>query len=630
MFRTILDRLRGRWHGSDVAVLLGLVAFVASALLVACRWFADYTPAVEIRLSPLALPGYALLSLSRALVSYVICIGFALLTAYASAHSARVERILIPLLDVGQSLPILAFMPGFVLALIALFPHSNVGLELTSVLMLFTCQAWNLCFGFYYSLRAVPHELREVADVYRAGRWRTFRCLELPSGVLPLVWNSVLSVAGGWFFLEVCENFKLGSRHFRLPGLGAYLGEAERRKDVAAVLLAIGAMGLIVLALDLLLWRPLIVWAQRFKLEESGAEDLPRSKVLDWFRESKVMLPAVVAAVRGLVGAVDAAFVRASHAAAAATAAARLDEHAAALTKLLDRFGAAATSVAGALVTHRAIAPAARRLSLAVTRLAAPGGGQRLLLAARGTLRRTVFGGAAAVGLAAGAWLLALLCRLELADWGRVILYSLYTLGRVLAAVGVATLWTVPVGVAIGSSPRLARVLQPMVQFLTSFPASMLFPLASALFLEAGGSLNILSVLLMILGGQWYILFNIVSGAMAIPADLRVAADVYRLQGWRRWKALILPAIFPSLVTGWVTAAGGSWNASIITEYFEYGNEVHKTKGLGALITQSATEANYPLLAASSLTMALVVVAMNRVFWLRVTQYAERRYSLTA
>lgn len=571
-------KLRGRFHWADAVVLAGTAALAFGLVDVFGRWLSVFRSSVEIDLSPWALPRYAVYSLSRAGLSYVLCIAFALVTGYASAHSPKVERILIPLLDVGQSLPILAFMPSLVLGLIALFPRSRVGLELTSVFMLFTCQAWNLCFGFYYAIRSIPRELHEAATVYRLGPWRRFTRLELPAAVLPLVWNSVLSIAGGWFFLEVCESFVLGDQSFRLPGLGAYLVVAHECENWPAVVYAILAMAGIVLVLDLLFWRPLVAWGQRFKVEESPNEEESTSRVLDWFRDSRYAAPALGAVARVTEQAVD---------------------------WVLGRVGVGPVAGGGP-------APAFGGLARRAWRALLWGG----VLVCAGAV---VYGAALVV---------VHLAHVTLAQWGRVFLYSLFTLGRVTAAVLLATVWTVPVGVAIGSSPRVARVLQPVVQFMTSFPASMLFPLASALVLEAGGNIDVLSVCLMLLGGQWYILFNIVSGAMAIPGDLRTAADVYHLRGWRRWRLLILPGIFPSLVTGWVTAVGGSWNASIITEYFKYKDTVHTAHGLGALITQSSMAADFPMLAASSLTMALVVVTMNRLVWLKLSTFAETRYSL--
>jgi NitT/TauT family transport system permease protein len=551
----------------DLAIGIGLAGLIALGAGLAREWTHAYRPSAEIDLSLGALPGYTLLSLGRGLVAYALSLGFTLVYGYWAAKDRLAERVLVPLLDVLQSIPVLGFMPGLVLALVALFPRSNLGLELAAVLMIFTGQVWNMTFSFYHSLRSIPPELREVGRVYRFDRWQQLRGIEIPSAVFGLVWNSMMSMAGGWFFLMISEAFVLGDRDFRLPGLGSYMSVAVARGDARAMVAAILAMTLMIVALDRLLWRPLAVWSERFRIEEGAGLPSGRSRVLDLLRRSRLL--------------------------------ARLRERAGRSTRV--RIGAGP------------VAP--RRGASSPPRLAAwlAHGLLLVLLAA----------------LLAGALrLAALILALPLAAWGSISLETLATLARVLTAVAIGTLWTVPAGLAIGLSPRLAGRLAPVAQVVASFPAPMLFPLVVAGLHAAGLGLGVGSVLLMLLGTQWYILFNVIAGATAVPADLREAARSYRMPRWARFRSLYVPAVFPYLVTGWVTAAGGAWNASIVSEYVSFRGEVASTTGIGAAISRAAAQAEFPELAASVIAMAATVVVFNRCVWRRCYRLAEERFSL--
>jgi NitT/TauT family transport system permease protein len=466
---------------------------------------------------------------------------------------------------------VLGFMPGLVLALIALFPRSNVGLELVAIIMIFTGQAWNMTFSFYHSVRSVPQDQCEVATVYRFSWWQRLRWVELPFATMGLVWNSMMSMAGGWFFLMICEAFRLGDRDFRLPGLGAYMSVAVEQGDYAAMLWAIAAMTLAIVALDQLLWRPVVVWAQKFRVEEGGSQEVMSSWVLDWLRRSW-LLAAVGGVLRRLA----------------------------------------------ALEAGRPRAPARPRPGR--PRLAAVA--RTLSLAAFAVLCLAIVYGVCR--------LVVLLGDVSLAEWVGLVTAAVLTLLRVLVAVVLGTLWTLPAGLAIGLSPRLSRIFQPVVQVVASFPAPMLFPLVIAALHAAGISLGWGSIALMLLGTQWYVLFNVIAGAMAIPADLREAADSYRISGWRRFRVLHLPAVFPYLVTGWVTATGGAWNASIVAEYVTFRGEVLEANGLGQQISAAAAAepVRYHLLAASILLMATMVVVFNRTVWRRCYRLAEERFSL--
>jgi NitT/TauT family transport system permease protein len=567
-----LIRPFGRGWWVDAVIVLGLGAALFGLLQVAREWTGIQRPAIEIDLSPWALPAYTFFSMVRGLVAYVISLAFTLVYAYWAAHDRRAERLLVPLLDILQSIPVLGFMPGLVLAMVALFPKTNLGLELAAVIMIFTGQAWNMTFSLYHSLKSVPQDIKEASVVYRFTWWERFKWMELPYGTTGLVWNSMMSMAGGWFFLMITEAFRLGDHDFRLPGLGSYMSVAVHEGKPLAMTLAVVAMMLMIVALDQLLWRPVVVWAQRFRVEETTAAETSRSWFLDLVRRS-----GLVRRLRYWRRSRSRRHRRASHAPS---------------------------------VIRGPVAPPAASWPSAIIPRAALG----LLLAmiAWGAVR-----------------LVHLLAQLPLSHWGTLTLAGGLTLGRVLVSTAVGTAWAVPVGLAIGLSPLLSRLLQPVAQVMASFPAPMLFPVAIALFHAAGLGLGAGSIILMLLGTQWYILFNVVAGASSVPSDLKEAVVAFRMTRRERFWTLYLPAIFPFLVTGWVTAAGGAWNASIVAEYVTYKGATLSTFGLGAAVSQAAERAQFAELAAAILVMSLVVVAFNRLVWRRCYRLASTRYSLT-
>jgi NitT/TauT family transport system permease protein len=564
-----LDRSR-RYGWADVLVVAGIAGLALGAIGFTEEWTSRLHPAVQIDLSPAALPRYALFSLARGLLAYGFSLAFTLVYGYWAARDRVAQRLLIPLLDILQSIPVLGFMPGLVLALVMLFPHSNVGLELAAVLMIFTGQVWNMTFSFYNSLRAVPDDLREAGSIYRYSWWQRLQWVELPHATVGLVWNSMMSMAGGWFFLMISEAFVLGKHDFRLPGLGSYMSVAVAHGDVRAMVLAVGTMGLMILVLDQLLWRPLVVWSRRFRVEESAEAETTGSWFLDLLRRSRLIRRLRRAARRP-----------------------------------------AQASGAG---THAVLAPAKPRGT-------GPSAGSRALSYAS-------FAALAGV-LTLGAWkLLQLVHHVPLERWLAVSGASLLTLARVLASTALGTLWALPAGLAIGLSARASRVFQPVIQFAASFPAPMLFPAAIALLHAAGVPLGWGSILLMLLGTQWYILFNVIAGASAIPTDLREAAQTYRLRGLQRARDLYLPGVFPYLVTGWVTAAGGAWNASIVSEYVAFEGHTLTTPGVGTQISLAAERGDYAGLAASVLVMSTLVVLFNRTVWRQCSRLAEERFAL--
>ncbi|MEI6083007.1 MAG: ABC transporter permease subunit [Verrucomicrobiota bacterium] len=551
----------------DVAVLGGIGALIYLLIQGGEQWTAEYRQAVEINLSPWALPRYTMFSVFRNFVAYGLSLAFTLVFGRLAAVNRRTESVLVPVLDILQSVPVLGFLPGLVLGLVAIFPKSNLGLELACIVMMFTSQAWNMTFSFYQSVKSIPAEMNDAAKAARLTWWQRYLQLELPAGAGGLVWNSMMSMAGGWFFLMVCEAFTLGSNDFRLPGIGSYMSVAIEKNNVPAMCYGILAMSTVIVVLDQLVWRPLVVWSAKFRFDEESGEQ-PTSRVLEWYQSSRVLAWVNSKVWRRLIQRVQPKVAVAGP-----------------------------SSAAGAGWVGRVAGWIA------------------------------VVGGA--VGLVWGATSLwGLLAQLQWADWQHVAWITLMSFLRVMAAVAVGAAWAIPFGVLIGTSPRLAKVLQPVIQVVASFPAPMVFPLLLLLFTACGIPMTISAALLMLAGTQWYILFNVISGAMVIPQDLKEAGTMFRLRGRERWRLLIVPGIFSQLVVGLATAAGGAWNASICTEYVRVKGTVMSADGLGSAISICTDQGNFPLLAATVTAMVVVVVGMNRLVWLPLYRLSERKYSL--
>ena len=552
----------------DGVILLAL----AAALYLAAR-LALHAPSVvtgpEISLNAAALPWYAALSVARMSAAYTLSLAFSLAYGYYAAHNRTAEKIMMPLLDVLQSVPILSFLPVVLLSLSVLLPTA-VAAELAAIVLIFTSQAWNITFSFYQSVKTVPGELREAAAAFRFGPWFRFKYLELPFAGIGLVWNSIMSWAGGWFFLMAAEMFTVGHRDFRLPGLGSYLQTAAAAGDLRAILLGVGTLVAVIVALDQLLWRPLLATAEHLKLQtvEGGHE------TQSWFHD----LLTRSWLVQQLGERLWAPFME------------RLD----------DRWQRLDSSLAAEA------AEPLRRGWRALT-IVAVAGALLLYLALRAVEMLA--------GLPLSAWL----------DIGKGLGA---TLMRVAAALAIAAAWTIPVGVAIGVRPRLAAVLQPLAQIAASVPATALFPVLLLALLRLPGGLDLAAVLLMLLGTQWYLLFNVIAGATAIPQDLRDTAALLRLPAAERWRTLLLPALFPFAITGAITAVGGAWNASIVAEYVQFAGQTHATIGIGATIAQATAHGDFALLLAATLSMVLVVVLINRLFWLPLYRLAEARYRM--
>jgi NitT/TauT family transport system permease protein len=493
---------------------------------------------------------------------------FTFVYGYAAARSKRAERVLVPMLDILQSVPVLGFLSITVTAFIALFRGSLLGLEAASIFAIFTGQAWNMTFSLYQSLRSVPRELDEMATLYRLSRWERFTRLELPASVIGLVWNGMMSFGGGWFFLAASEAISVLNRQYTLPGIGSYVAAATEARDLSALGWAIMTMILLILAIDQLFWKPLVTLADRYKLELSTGEER-RFWLSDLWRSAS--LPEYAGKFVGP------AF------------------------RWLDRGLARATAVPAK--GHR------RRNSKTGDRI------YNILLVLV----------AASLVVAAVRFVLA---EVGIGEVGHAALLGLATGGRVIALLIFSTLVWTPVGVAIGFSPKLARVSQPVVQVLASFPANFLFPFATLGFIKVGLSLNWGSMLLMALGAQWYLLFNVIGGAQGIPNDLREMAASVGLRRGREWKALIGPGIFGSWVTGAITASGGAWNASIVSELVSWGNSNLKAAGLGAYISEATAKGDWPRIVLGVGLMSIFVVGLNRLVWRPLYDLAGSKYRL--
>jgi NitT/TauT family transport system permease protein len=552
-------------------VFAGLTLFYA-LLTVTHSWIAPVSARAEIQLSPGALPKYAMFSLFRIVLAYLLSLIFTLLYGYVAAYNARAERFMIPLLDTLQSIPVLSFLPGVMVAMMALFPTRQFGLELGSILLIFTGQVWNMTFSFYSSLKSIPREMHEVGEIYRWNWWQRFVQMELPSATIGLVWNSMMSVAGGWFFLMACEMFVLGDRDLRLAGLGSYLQTAANAGDTRAIIWGVVTMVGVIVLMDQLIWRPVIAWAEKFKFEQVEAVESPHSYVLDFLRRSKI-LP---------------------------------------------------------LVAQVSVRPMRERLSLyfakrpASERDGSPSENIRKWIG-RSALTLLLLG-----ILYAFLKMTALVATVSAPELHSIFLGAGATFLRVEFTLLLAALWTIPAGVIIGLNPRLSAVMQPIAQIAASVPATALFPIILLLLIRVGGGLGIGSIVLLLLGTQWYILFNVIAGASAIPSDLKEVCSIFRFGRLEKWRELFLPGIFPYLITGFVTASGGAWNASIVAEYFHFHGQTFSTTGLGAVISSATDSGNLRVLLAATLLMAAMVVTINRFLWRRLYLLASTKYKLEA
>jgi NitT/TauT family transport system permease protein len=558
----------------DVGVAACGLAIFFSIISTGTYWLSKPVPVVPISHSISALPAYAFYSLTRMGIAYLLSLAFAIGYGYTAAYSPRLEAWMIAVLDILQSIPVLSFLPPVVLAMVALVPGHQLGIEMGVILLIFTGQVWNLAFSFYSSLKSIPREMLEASRIYRYSAWQRFWQLEMPNAAIGLVWNSIVSVANGWFALMACEMFTMGTRNFQLPGLGSYLQTAADSGDIHALVVGFAVVILIVVATDQLVWRPLIAWSNKFKFEQVESADRVTSPILELLRRSSLLsgLPA-----RCWARVEEPIYRRMS----------RTNE--CRVVRPIDEGQARGKGSAGLWA-----------LAVAAMCVVGWGAAQAVLM-----LRTVTWPD----------------LRLLLEGAGATFL-------RVNVALVLSAAWTIPVGVAIGFNPRLARYVQPVAQVLASIPATAFFPILLIGLVKIGGGLGIGSIALMLLGTQWYILFNVIAGAMSIPSDLREVTSLFHFTRWQRWTKLILPGIFPYLITGMVTASGGAWNASVFAEYSHVQDRTLQTIGLGAQIDAATDAGRFPILLLATIFISLMVVTMNRLVWRRLYRLAETRYKL--
>jgi NitT/TauT family transport system permease protein len=559
--------LATRWDAAAIIVILGLLAFMGEASRGLFEPLArlDVTP---ISLDPSFLPQYAARTTLRMFAALGLSLLFTLTYATWAAKSERAGKLLVPILDILQSVPILGFISITYVFFMSLAPGRVLGAEFAAIFAIFTSQAWNMAFSFYQSLRTVPYELREAADSYHLTPWMRFWQLELPFGMPPLIWNMMMSMSGGWFFVVLAESFTVGPKTVTLPGVGSYVALAIEQRNLHAIGWAILTMAIVILIYDQLLFRPLIAWVDRFQVQQEADADAPESWALKMMQRSRIIAALsslFYAAVRWTSrarppGPLDQPARKApSH---------RFDKYWYALVIII--VAVAAWDLVQGLVAHTTVREAS-----------------------------------AVCGLA------------------------LITLLRVAVLIALASLIWVPIGVWVGLRPRATQIVQPIAQFLAAFPNNLLFPLVVMGIVEWKLNPDIWLSPLMILGTQWYILFNVIAGAAAMPGELRYAAQNFGVRGWLWWRKVALPGVLPFYVTGAITASGGSWNAAIVAELATWGTTTVKAHGLGTYIAEATTAGDYHRIVLGIVTMCLFVITLNRLFWRPLYYYAERKFRLT-
>jgi NitT/TauT family transport system permease protein len=552
-----------------MSLVLGLIILVGVGARQMVGPFA-FAHQPQISLSPLVLPLYTLRTVMRMFAAMIASLIFTFTYATLAAKSRRAEVVLIPILDVLQSVPILGYLSFTVLFFVSLFPGDVLGPELAAIFAIFTSQAWNMAFSFYQSLRTIPTDLDEASKSFRASPWQRFWRLEVPFAMPGLIWNMMMSMSGGWFFVVASEAISVGSFQIALPGVGSYVARAIHESDLVAVGWSIVAMTIAIILYDQLLFRPMVAWADKFRFEQTAAQIVPRSWVLELFRRSTLL-----GGVRRHAGLV-----------LEKTARARL------LSAMSFEWG-------------KRWSPPRRVVDVAWYGSLIAG----IIYVGFGIARFSA---------SAFSW----------DDIRTVVSNGGLTLLRVAILIVLASVIWVPIGVAVGLRPKLTEKIQPIAQFLAAFPANLLFPIAVFLIVRFDLSPRIWLIPLMILGTQWYILFNVIAGASAFPSDFREAAASFRVRSRRWWQEVMLPGIFSYYVTGAITASGGAWNASIVSEAVSWGPMKLNAGGLGAYIAHMTDAGDFPHIALGIAVMSILVIAMNRMLWRPLYAYAERRTRL--
>ncbi|KJC49639.1 ABC transporter permease subunit [Bradyrhizobium sp. LTSP857] len=565
----------GRALSPNVWDVVALVLVIGAMVLIVYGGEQTVAPLSELERTPVSLdpanlPLYALRTVLRMLLAMVCSIIFTFIYAAVAARSRRAEMVMIPVLDILQSVPILGFLTFTVVFFMNLFPSQVLGAELASVFAIFTSQAWNMTFSMYQSMRNVPKDLEEATQSFHLSGWQRFWRLDVPFAMPGLIWNAMMSMSGGWFFVVASEAITVGNTTVTLPGVGSYVALAIQQQDLPAIIYAILAMLLVIIAYDQLLFRPIIAWADKFRFEQTASGDPPTSWMLDLFRRTRALRAVTLP------------------------------------------FSAINRAVSNLRISLPKLRPSANSKSQP-SRLI-DGVWLALILA----------------GTAYAAWLTYryLSASLGLPDVLIAIRDGLITLLRVIILISLATLIWVPIGVWIGLRPKLAERIQPLAQFLAAFPANLAFPVFVVAIVRFKLNANIWLSPLMILGTQWYILFNVIAGASAFPTDLREAAGSFHLGGWRWWTKVILPGIFPYYITGAITASGGSWNASIVAEVASWGDTHLSATGLGAYIASATEAGDFPRVVLGIATMCILVTLFNRLVWRPLYAFGERRLRL--
>ena len=557
----------------DLALLPIILAAIVLVAFAAKQMNVPYTPGetqLDVSLDVAQLPYYLLRTSIRMLLALGASLAFSFAFAAIASKNRTAEKVMVPALDILQSIPVLGFLSITVTGFIALFPGNLVGVECAAIFAIFTSQAWNMAFSLYQSFRTIPTDLEEAATVFRLSKWQRFWRLEVPFAMPGLLWNMMMSMSGGWFFVVAAEAISVSGHDIKLPGIGSYISLAIQQQNLAAIGWAILTMLIGILLYDQLLFRPLVAWADRFRFDAMSSEREPQSWLLDLLRRSEW--------VKALL------------------------ERTAALAERTLSWGAERTRPTASNSNGFARFPWWNRVADVIIILAALAAVVHILQFVRSEV----------------GW----------AEVGHVLWLGFLTMTRVILLIALAALIWVPIGIRIGLNPNVARIAQPVAQFMAAFPANLMFPLAVMLIARFSLNPEIWLSPLMIFGTQWYILFNVIAGATGIPTELRLAARNFGLRGWLLWKRFLIPAVFPNLLTGLVTAAGGSWNASIVSEYVTWGDRTLVATGLGSYIAEMTSKGDFPRIALGIVVMSLFVVGFNRLLWNRLYDIAQERTRL--
>ena len=564
--RQVVEAGGNRWDWALLPIVLALFVLLAYGGQQMARPY-QLGQALPLSLDPTNLPYYLLRTTLRMFLALGASVIFACVFAALTTKYRLAEKVLVPLLDILQSIPILGFLSITVTAFIALFPGNLLGVECAAIFAIFTSQAWNMAFSAYQGFRNVPAELSEAAQVFQLSGWQRFWRLELPFAMPGLLWNMMMSMSGGWFFVVASEAISVSNQDIKLPGIGSYIALAIEQSNLGAIGWAIFAMLIAVLMYDQLFFRPLLAWADKFRFEETGGDTAQSSWLLTWLRRTD-----------------------------------RTQELVAWSGRLLSR-------------------------SIALFRLGHDGTSIRARRDQPSLVPQRVWDAVIVAVVFYALWSLGHFISTEVgwAEVGHVLVLGIYTMVRVIVLLVLAALIWVPVGVWIGMHPRWASRTQAVAQFLAAFPANLVFPVAVIVIMRYHLNPDIWLSPLMILGTQWYLLFNVIAGASTIPTELRHAAQNFGLTGWLKWRRYLLPAIFPSFVTGAITASGGSWNASIVAEYVSWGSTTVKAHGLGSYIAEMTASGDFPRIALGIGVMCIFVMGFNHFVWRRLYIMAESR-----